>query len=113
LGSRDIANIKAPELLEVIRKVEARGALETAHRELSICGQVFRYGPIHLAPCRKAVSRFTGVEPGIESHQTVLCLGFESFSDERQARGYRDLTMAVTKRLGLGADAGGHEVKSP
>jgi integrase len=43
LGSRAIAEITAPELLAVIRKVEGRGALETAHRELGICGQVFRY----------------------------------------------------------------------
>jgi integrase len=39
-----MGEIKAPELLDVIRRTEARGALETAHRELAICGQVFRYG---------------------------------------------------------------------
>jgi integrase len=43
LGDRAIAEITASELLAVIRQVEGRGALETAHRELNICGQVFRY----------------------------------------------------------------------
>jgi len=43
LGSRPIADITAPELLQVVRKIEARGALETAHRALGNCGQVFRY----------------------------------------------------------------------
>ena len=43
LGSRAIAEIKAVELLEVIRKIEERGAVETAHRSLQICGQVWRY----------------------------------------------------------------------
>ena len=43
LGSRPIADVTAPELLQVIRKIEARGALETAHRALGNCGQVFRY----------------------------------------------------------------------
>jgi integrase len=43
MGDRAIAEITAPQLLEVIRRVENRGALETAHRELNICGQVFRY----------------------------------------------------------------------
>jgi integrase len=43
LGSRPIADIAAPELLQVIRKIESRGALETAHRALGNCGQVFRY----------------------------------------------------------------------
>lgn len=43
LGGRPIAEISAPELLAVIRRIENRGALETAHRALSNCGQVFRY----------------------------------------------------------------------
>ncbi len=43
LRSKPIADIKAPELLAVIRKTESRGALETAHRALQNCGQVFRY----------------------------------------------------------------------
>jgi integrase len=43
LGRRSIGEIKAPELLAVIRRVESRGAVETAHRALQNCGQVFRY----------------------------------------------------------------------
>lgn len=43
LGSRAIAEIKAPEVLAVLRRVEARGALDTAHRVHQNCGQVFRY----------------------------------------------------------------------
>ena len=44
IGSRSIAEIKAPDLLSVVRRIESRGALETAHRALANCGQVFRYG---------------------------------------------------------------------
>ena len=43
IGKRPIAEIKAPELLSVLRRVESRGALESAHRIRTICGQVFRY----------------------------------------------------------------------
>jgi len=43
IGERPIAEITAPELLAVIRRIENRGALETAHRALSNCGQVWRY----------------------------------------------------------------------
>ena len=43
IGKRPIGEVAAPELLDVIRRIEARGALETAHRALSNCGQVFRY----------------------------------------------------------------------
>lgn len=44
IGKRPINEIKAPELLTVLRRVENRGAIETAHRIQQICGQVFRYG---------------------------------------------------------------------
>ena len=43
IGSRPIKDIKAPELLSVLRRMESRGALELAHRTRNICGQVFRY----------------------------------------------------------------------
>ena len=44
LGRRPIREIEAPELLQCLRRVEARGAIETAHRIKDACGQVFRYG---------------------------------------------------------------------
>ncbi len=43
LGSRPIKAINAPELLTVLRRIEARGTVETAHRALQNAGQVFRY----------------------------------------------------------------------
>lgn len=43
LGSSPIVEITAPKLLKVIQRIEERGALETAHRALGNCGQVFRY----------------------------------------------------------------------
>jgi len=43
LGTKPISGVSAQELLDVIRRIEERGALETAHRVLRICGQVFRY----------------------------------------------------------------------
>ncbi len=43
LGKRPIASITAPELLDCLRRIEARGALDTAHRAHQNCGQVFRY----------------------------------------------------------------------
>lgn len=43
IGGRPIADITAAELLAVLRRVEERGAVETAHRAHQNCGQVFRY----------------------------------------------------------------------
>jgi integrase len=44
LGNRPIGQIEPPELLEVLRKIENRGAHEMAHRVRALCGQIFRYG---------------------------------------------------------------------
>lgn len=52
LGRRPIAEIEAPELLQAVRRVEARGAIETAHRVKDACGQVFRYG-IAIGACQR------------------------------------------------------------
>lgn len=43
LGWRPIAEIEPPELLAALRKIEARGAIETAHRAKDSCSQVFRF----------------------------------------------------------------------
>ena len=43
LGERPIDEISPQELLRVLRRIEARGAIETAHRCKTICSQVFRY----------------------------------------------------------------------
>ena len=43
IGKRPIASINPPELLSVLRRIEERGAVETAHRAHQNCGQIFRY----------------------------------------------------------------------
>tara|TARA_R110001592_G_scaffold127205_1_gene338832 strand:+ start:220 stop:1437 length:1218 start_codon:yes stop_codon:yes gene_type:complete len=44
LGIRPLNEITPPELLAVLRKIEDRGALESAKRTKQIAGQIFRYG---------------------------------------------------------------------
>lgn len=43
IGRRPITEITGPELLAVMRRIAERGAVETARRALSNCGQVYRY----------------------------------------------------------------------
>ncbi len=44
IGHLPIASIKPKDLLDmVLRKLEGRGAVDTAHRVRQLCGQVFRY----------------------------------------------------------------------
>lgn len=43
IGEKAIAEITPPEILSVMRRIENRGTLDTAHRVHQDCGQVFRY----------------------------------------------------------------------
>ena len=43
LGSRGISEITPPEVLAVLRRVEGRGALESAHRVRTHLGMIFRF----------------------------------------------------------------------
>lgn len=43
IGERPIAEVTSRELLAALRRVENRGAIETAHRTMQNCSQVFRY----------------------------------------------------------------------
>ena len=43
IGEKAIAEISPPEILSVMRRIEGRGTLDTAHRVHQDCGQVFRY----------------------------------------------------------------------
>jgi len=55
IGGKPIGEITAPEVLACLRRIEQRGAIETAHRVLQNCGQVFRYavatGRAERNPC--------------------------------------------------------------
>lgn len=67
IGSRPIAAVTAPELLDVLRKVEGRGLFETATRLRSVCGQVFRYaiatGRAERDPSADLRGALTSVKP--------------------------------------------------
>lgn len=43
IGRDPVDSITPPKVLELLRRIEARGVIETAHRALENCGQVFRY----------------------------------------------------------------------
>lgn len=43
IGNRPIRDIRPPELLNALRKIEKRDALDIAGRTRQICGQIFRY----------------------------------------------------------------------
>lgn len=44
IGNKNISEITSKELLAIIQKIESRGAIESSHRILNTCAQIFRYG---------------------------------------------------------------------
>lgn len=60
LGSRPIDQIDALELLEVMQRMEARGVIDTTHRALQNCGQIFRYGVLTRRCARDPSSDLRG-----------------------------------------------------
>lgn len=66
IGGQSIASIAAPELLAVVRRIESRGALDTAHRALSDCGRIFRYGVATGRAERDPSSDLRGALPPVQ-----------------------------------------------
>ncbi|MCX5834859.1 MAG: integrase arm-type DNA-binding domain-containing protein [Deltaproteobacteria bacterium] len=73
IGKRPINQIKAPELLAVLRRVESRGALESAHRIRTIAGQVFRYAVATGRAERDPAADLKGAlpQPGEKHHAAI------------------------------------------
>jgi integrase len=73
IGARPVNEVKAPELLAVLRRVESRGALETAHRIRTIAGQVLRYA-VATGRCERDCSgdlRGALPQPGEHHHAAI------------------------------------------
>jgi integrase len=67
IGARPIADLAAPELLTTVRRIEKRGALETAHRALGNCGQVFRYAIATGRAKRDPTGDLRGALPAVKT----------------------------------------------
>ncbi|MEX3924002.1 tyrosine-type recombinase/integrase [Paraburkholderia sp. BR10936] len=65
LGKRPIGEITAPEVLAVIRRIEERGARDTAHRAMQNCGQVFRYAVATGRAMRDPTADLKGALPPV------------------------------------------------
>ncbi len=67
LGKEAITNITVPQLLKVLRRVEHRGAIDTAHRLLNICNQIFRYAIATGRAERNIATDLRGALPPVKS----------------------------------------------
>jgi hypothetical protein len=65
LGGRPVAEITAPETLAVMRRIESRGTLDTAHRVGGDCSQIFRYAIATGRAAHNPVPDLRGALPSI------------------------------------------------
>jgi integrase len=73
LGTKPVSEVKPVDILAVLRRVEGRGALETAHRIRTICGQVLRYAVATGRAERDAAADLRGALPPVqERHHAAL-----------------------------------------
>ena len=73
IGKQPISNIKPPVLLDMLRLIEKRGAMEMARRQGQVCGQIFRYA---IATGRTEIDPIPGLrgalKPKLESHHASI-----------------------------------------
>lgn len=73
LGAKPVSEIRPVDILAVLRRVEGRGALETAHRIRTICGQVLRYAVATGRAERDAAADLRGALPPVrEKHHAAI-----------------------------------------
>ena len=73
IGKHPISEIKAPELLGALRRVESRGALESARRVKITAGQIFRYAVATGRAERDPSGDLKGaLAPPIEKHHAAI-----------------------------------------
>ena len=73
LRSRAVTSITAPDLLAALRKIERRGAIETAHRAKQVAGQIFRFAIVTGKAERDPSQDLTGaLKSPIEKHHAAI-----------------------------------------
>jgi integrase len=73
LGSRPIAAITAAELLAVLRRIEARGAIDTTQRARIVAGQAFRFAVATGRAPRDITPDLRGaVAPPVKTHLAAI-----------------------------------------
>ncbi len=101
IGGRPIAELTATELLAVARRIENRGALETAHRAIGNCGQVLRYAVATGRAGRDPTGDLRGALPPVKAeHFSAITEPAQVAELLRTLEGYQGtLTVACALRL--------------
>lgn len=110
IGRRPVAELGAPEFLQVGRRIEGRGAVESAHRALQVCGQVLRYAIATGRAERNPVADLRGAltPPRVQHHAAItdphelgaLLRAIEGYSGDPTTRAALKLSALLFVRPG-------------
>ncbi|MGB5851412.1 MAG: integrase arm-type DNA-binding domain-containing protein [Rhodanobacter sp.] len=110
IGKRPVAELSAPEFLQVGRRIEERGAVESAHRALQVCGQVMRYAIATGRAERNPVADLKGAlaSPTVRHHAALtdpaelggLLRAIEGYSGDPTTRAALKLSALLFVRPG-------------
>ena len=89
VGDMEMDEITPPVLLNVFRKIEGNGTVETAHRTRNICSQIFRSAIIIGDASRDTTSDLKGMLiPSVENHFATITDSKEIGALLRACEGY-------------------------
>ncbi len=100
IGHRPIAEIDPPELLDVLRRIEARGALDVMARVKQICGQVFRYG-IATGLCQRDPSADLKGALKVNKTTSYACLDIKEMPEFLECLERNDARLFATTRRAI------------
>lgn len=110
IGRRPVAELSPPEFLQVARRIESRGAVESAHRALQVCGQVMRYAIATGRAERNPVADLRGAlaSPRAQHHAAItdprelggLLRAIEGYSGDLTTRAALKLSALLFVRPG-------------
>lgn len=90
IGKLDIGTITPRQMLEAVRKIESRGAIEMAHRVKNHCSEIFRYaipdGRCESDPCRDLTPAMARAKP-VKHHPKVAAKDLPVFFVKLNADG--------------------------
>jgi integrase len=74
IGNRPISDVEPADLLKLLRRIEARGKHETAHRVRQRCGQVFRFAVASGRATRDPAADLKGAlaPVKVQSHAAII-----------------------------------------
>lgn len=101
IGKRPIAEINAPELLSIVKRIEQQNKVETAYRTLQATGQVFRYAVQTGKTLRDITTDLRGaLTPSVTKHMASFTEPHQVAELMRAIEGFTGtLTVQIAMRL--------------